>query len=346
MKRICLILALCLALTPACVAETSPADDFVSGLSQAWGALTTMANDAGKSVSEWAQGAASDISAWADQAGLTEWAQGAAKDIDAWFRSSGISEWAEGAAKDLQAFVDENGPAVEAWLNQAGEEVRQAWDTLVNAGQHTREEIEAARDVVVGALEEADSTGSDDSAANADNTDSAANADSAGHFTYEHDPRDNPNAMKDIVVNPDAVYGFSPSPDSTRLKEYVDAIDWTNPEQVAKARAQRQAYHDSISELYRMIEDMLHKGKNVEEIARAVSTRRNEIRLETYKDDPEIVKKSNLETYGNELGPTPDELYEKYGSWQKVLERALGTNAGMDACLGFYDEYYDMYDIE
>lgn len=170
-----------------------------------------------------------------------------------------------------------------------------------------------------------------------------------GAFTYEHDPRENPNAMKDIIENPDAVYGFSPSPKSDRLKEYVDAIDWTNPEQVAEAKAQREEYHASMSELYQMIEDMLGEGKNVEEIARAVSQRRNELRLEAYKDDPEgleIAKKSNLETYGNENGPTADSLYEKYGSWQTVLEKALGTNPGMDACLGLYDEYYDIYDIE
>ncbi len=28
------------------------------------------------------------------------------------------------------------------------------------------------------------------------------------------------------------------------------------------------------------------------------------------------------------------------------MEKALGTNAGMDACLGFYDAYYEYYDIE
>lgn len=170
-----------------------------------------------------------------------------------------------------------------------------------------------------------------------------------GAFAYEHDPRENPNAMKDIIENPDAIYGFSPSPESDRLKEYVDAIDWSNPEQVAEAKAQREEYHASMSELYQMIEDMLGEGKDVEEIARAVSQRRNELRLEAYKDDPEgleIAKKSNLETYGNENGPTADSLYEKYGSWQTVLEKALGTNPGMDACLGLYDEYYDIYDIE
>ena len=167
-------------------------------------------------------------------------------------------------------------------------------------------------------------------------------------FAYIHDPRDNPKAMEDIVVNPEAVYGFSPSPDSTRLKEFAGAIDWTNQEQVAEARAIRQAYHDSMSALYRMIEDMLHEGKDVETIARAVSARRNELRLESYNGNPEElekIRKSNFETYGNEAGPTADWLYEKYGSWQTVLEKALGTNEGMDACLGLYDEYYDYYEI-
>lgn len=171
----------------------------------------------------------------------------------------------------------------------------------------------------------------------------------AAPFSYENDPRENPRAMADIVENPSAVYGFSPNPESTRLGKYADAIDWTDPDQVAAARAEREAYHESMSELYRMIEDMLHEGKNVEQIARAVSRRRNELRLEAHADDPEglaLVKQSNLDTYGDEMGPSADSLYEKYGSWQTVLEKALSTNMGMDACLGLYDDYYYTYDIE
>ena len=90
------------------------------------------------------------------------------------------------------------------------------------------------------------------------------------------------------------------------------------------------------------------QGRNVEEIARAVSKARNEIRLASYDGDPEglaKVKESNLQTYGQEEGPTPDQLHEKYGSWQTVVEKALSSNPGMDACLGLYDEYYDTYDI-
>ena len=167
-------------------------------------------------------------------------------------------------------------------------------------------------------------------------------------FHYEHDPMENPDAAKDIVVNPDAVYGYSPNPESTRLGKFADALDWTNEEQVAAAREERRAYLEENKKMYGVIEEMLAQGKNVEEIAREVSRLRNENRLASYKNDPEgleRVKQSNLETYGHEEGPTPEQLYEKYGSWQTVLEKALSTNAGMDACLGFYDENYDSYDI-
>lgn len=168
-------------------------------------------------------------------------------------------------------------------------------------------------------------------------------------FVYEHDPRQNPAAMRDIVVNPDAVYGFSPRPDGdSTLKEYVDAIDWTNPAQVALARQQRQAYHDNMQELYAMILTMAEQDEDIEAMARAVSRRRNEIRLESYGDDLDglaAVKKRNLDLYGDEFGPTPESLYEKYGSWDTVLYKALKTNAGMDACTGFYDEMYYLYDL-
>ena len=167
---------------------------------------------------------------------------------------------------------------------------------------------------------------------------------------YEHDPAENPAAMRDIVVNPEAVYGFSPSAaEESTLKEYADIIDWTDPEQVAEARQQRLEYHESLQELYDMIMEMVDRDKDIETIARAVSQRRNELRLEAYKDDPEgleLVKKRNLETYGNEFGPTQDALFEKYGSWEMVLIKALGTNPGMDACLGFYDDYYYLYNTE
>ena len=61
--------------------------------------------------------------------------------------------------------------------------------------------------------------------------------------------------MADAVVNPGAVFGFSPNPESARLKEYAGALDWTSPRAVATARQTRREYHDSMAELYRLPEE-------------------------------------------------------------------------------------------
>ena len=173
----------------------------------------------------------------------------------------------------------------------------------------------------------------------------ASDAASLGLQGYVHDPMENPDAAKDIIVDPAAVYGYSPDPESARLGSYAK-YDWTDPEFVAEMRRQREEYHDSMKELYQMIRDMQAEGRSTEEIARAVSTRRNEIRLEAYKDDLEglaELKANNLKVYGNENGPTPEWLFDRYGSWEVVISKALSANPGVDACLGLYDDYYDTY---
>ena len=166
-----------------------------------------------------------------------------------------------------------------------------------------------------------------------------------GGFSYVHDPRENPEAMADIIENADAVYGFSPDPESQRLGAYAE-YDWTDPGFVAKAQEERRAYHESMDSMTDILYRMRDEGASMEEMARAVSEERNRLRLASYDDDPEglaAVKESNLKTYGREEGPTPDDLYEKYGSWITVLQKAFSPNMGMDACCGLYDEYYWLY---
>lgn len=163
-------------------------------------------------------------------------------------------------------------------------------------------------------------------------------------FAYKHDPRNNPKAMKDIIVDANAIYGFAPSPTGS-LKGFAD-YDWSDPAVVEEGRRIRIAYHESLSELYEIINQMTEAGANTEAIARAVSTRRNELRLEAYKNDPEglaVVKARNLEEYGNENGGTPEFFFTKYGSWALVIEKALNVNSGMDACTGLYDDYLQLY---
>ena len=164
-------------------------------------------------------------------------------------------------------------------------------------------------------------------------------------FQYIHDPRQNPNAMKDIVEDPAAVYGFSPDPNSTRLSVFAD-YDWTDPAVVAEAKKNREEYHASMESMIDIVYKMRDEGATTEVIARAVSNERNRVRLTVSENDPEKLAKlreSNLKTYGNEEGPTPDQLYETFGSWQTVLQKAFSPNLGMDAVCGLYDDYYDLY---
>lgn len=151
--------------------------------------------------------------------------------------------------------------------------------------------------------------------------------------------------MKDIVEDPAAVYGFSPDPNSTRLGIFAD-YDWTDPAVVAEAKKNREEYHASMESMIDIVYKMRDEGATTEVIARAVSNERNRVRLTVSENDPEKLAKlreSNLKTYGNEEGPTPDQLYETFGSWQTVLQKAFSPNLGMDAVCGLYDDYYDLY---
>ena len=163
MKRIVLAFVLCLLLSSVCLAESST-DRFLSNLSDTWNSFLDMAGDVGKQAEEWANESgvtqwvgdrANDVAAWAKESGLTDWANDTLGQLSAWYEGSGIAEWAEGTSREIQTYIQENRPAVEAWLSEAGQEVQRAWDTLVNADQHTQEEIAEAYDIVAESLEDA-----------------------------------------------------------------------------------------------------------------------------------------------------------------------------------------------
>ncbi|MBP5279034.1 MAG: hypothetical protein J6Z03_01000, partial [Erysipelotrichaceae bacterium] len=150
---------------------------------------------------------------------------------------------------------------------------------------------------------------------------------------------------KDIIEDPDAVYGFSPDPESTRLGTFAE-YDWSDEEFVESAKEERIKYHQDMDSMTDILYTMRDQGASTEEMARAVSAERNRLRLESYMNDPDNlakIKESNLATYGEEEGPTPDQLFEKYGSWALVIQKAFSPNLGMDAICGLYDEYYSLY---
>ena len=135
-------------------------------------------------------------------------------------------------------------------------------------------------------------------------------------FNYQHNPMLFEKAMKDIIVDPNAIYGFSPDPASDRLGVFA-SYDWSDPLVVWKARQERIEYLQQDKVLMDLYGELKLQGKSMEETAREISRMRNVLRLQAYDNDPvglAKVKASNLKTYGNEEGPTADSLYKKYGS--------------------------------
>ena len=167
-------------------------------------------------------------------------------------------------------------------------------------------------------------------------------------FKYEHNPSDNPKVLQDAIEDPKAVYGYSPNPESNSIGGYATKIDWSDPMAVNGAAKRRIDYHvnnDNISEL---IIKMKSEECSVEDIAKAANEQRNLNRLNDYINDVDglkLVKERNLVKYGNENGPTAEFLYNKYGSWETVIEKTMSANPGMDACCGLYDKYFHLYDL-
>ncbi|MBQ9448966.1 MAG: hypothetical protein IJU60_03745 [Acholeplasmatales bacterium] len=162
-------------------------------------------------------------------------------------------------------------------------------------------------------------------------------------FTYVHNPNLNSAVLADAEYDANAVFGYKPNLTGS-LKQYA-TYDWTKEEDVLKYKQERIKYiEENDAAIKRKETELRAQGKSIEEIARACSTLRNQIRLDQYKDDPEglaKLKARNLEKYGHEEGPLPDELYVKYNnSWETVLEKCYSPNKGMDACCGVYDMYY------
>ena len=164
-------------------------------------------------------------------------------------------------------------------------------------------------------------------------------------FTYKNNPMDNPKAAKDILESPECIYGYSPKPESS-LSNFK--VDWTNPDQVADAKFQRIKYHEGLeiekTKLNLEGQNLLNEGYSIEDIARMKVNERNAHRIDTYIQDGnleglESMRARNMRQYQNPDGPTPEQLFKKYSSWEEVINSSVRSNPGMDACTGLYDVY-------
>ncbi len=176
--------------------------------------------------------------------------------------------------------------------------------------------------------------------------------------TYIHDPTKNDQAMRDIEEFKDAYYGFIPS-ETGSISSYRK-YDYTNKDEVLGFKAERIEYHKSNNINVKQLEQELrNENASIETIARACSTLRNLNRLNAYDNNPSglaTVMKRNKDTYGNEMGPSPEYLFNRYQAenptyddnqvWEIVLAKAYSINLGMDVILGLYDDMFEYYGVE
>ena len=167
------------------------------------------------------------------------------------------------------------------------------------------------------------------------------------HFTYVHNPIYSQKVLADAEYDQNAYFGFKPNTTGS-LKNYA-IVDWSVESDVLGYKEARIKYIEENDARIKKLElELRSQNKTIEEIARACSALRNQVRLDQYKDDPEglaTLKQRNLSKYGHEEGPLPDELYAQYdNSWETVLKKCYSTNMGMDACCGVYDKYFFMYE--
>lgn len=101
-----------------------------------------------------------------------------------------------------------------------------------------------------------------------------------------------------------------------------------------EAQRTRMSYHGLLEDMRRTESAMREAGATDEEIARKLVDMRNQAKEITRAgmspEEVRVLEERNTAKYGNPLGPTADQLYAKYGSWQKVIEASTRTSSAVD----------------
>ncbi|MER7463385.1 hypothetical protein [Streptomyces sp. NPDC097981] len=101
-----------------------------------------------------------------------------------------------------------------------------------------------------------------------------------------------------------------------------------------EAQRTRMRYHELLEDMHRTAADMRAAGATDEEIAREMVGMRNQAKEITRAgmtpEEVRILEERNIAKYGDPLGPTADQLYAKYGSWQQVTDASMRTSYAVD----------------
>ncbi|MEV7613267.1 hypothetical protein [Streptomyces sp. NPDC089799] len=105
-------------------------------------------------------------------------------------------------------------------------------------------------------------------------------------------------------------------------------------DQKVEAQRTRMSYHRLLEDMHQTEADMRAAGATDEEIARELVDMRNQAKEITRAgmtpEEVRVLEERNRAKYGNPLGPTADQLYAKYGTWQQVIDASMRTSYAVD----------------
>ena len=153
-------------------------------------------------------------------------------------------------------------------------------------------------------------------------------------------PLDDPKVAKEVKADPNAIYGYSLKPSSPLAKF---GIDFSDAAQVASARAKRIKYLENLAKKRKALEAEVRRlraeGHSMKSIAESKVAKRNQDRINSYIESNnleglESMYQRNLQNYGRREGPTAEQLFEKKGSWERVVFGSVETSRAMNVVLG------------
>jgi hypothetical protein len=138
-----------------------------------------------------------------------------------------------------------------------------------------------------------------------------------------------------IHLDPEGVYGFLPNEGS---RYWGASNDFTDSVFVERNRKIRIGYLSESAALQDAIDSMRGTGYASESIATRVVLQRNSQKLEARALmtplEVQALEAGNLKRYGDGVGPTPHQLFSKYGDWETVIKKSMEKDPAINLLLG------------
>lgn len=153
----------------------------------------------------------------------------------------------------------------------------------------------------------------------------------AAGIAYFSESANAPQTPEDVVSSKGPLYTvLAPAIMGTAIEQIgSDIINYfLSPDQDDKNEVLdlRQKYENDVRNLSQRAEQMKAEGISTEQIANALHTKRNELKIKYRKltptDKVKIFEQRNIQKYGNPIGPSIENLRSQGKTWEEIIDSA------------------------